>query len=125
MSTKPEPGVGALDKFKLALALATIAGGIVAYNYYPDQSLLLRVTYVLLGTVLAVIVAMQSEPGRELWRFIQGSRVELRKVVWPQRQETMQTTLAVIVFTLVMGVFFWLLDMVLLWATQALTGRGS
>jgi len=64
-------------------------------------------------------------PGKELWRFILGSRIEVRKMVWPNRQETMQTTLAVFVFVLVMGVFFWVLDMFLLWATRLLTGQGG
>ena len=53
---------------------------------------------------------------------MQGSRVELRKVVWPTREETLQTTLAVLVFALIMGVFFWLLDLSLLALTRRLTG---
>ncbi len=53
-----------------------------------------------------------------LWKFIQGARVELRKVVWPTREETIQTTLVVLVFALIGGVFFWLLDLVLLFATK-------
>ncbi len=58
-------------------------------------------------------------------RFVQGSRVELRKVVWPTREETIQTTVTVLVFALIMGVFFWLLDMFLLYATRLLTGQGG
>ena len=56
---------------------------------------------------------------------MQSSRGELRKVVWPTRQETLQTTLTVFVFVLILGIFFWLLDMGLLWITRALTGQGS
>jgi preprotein translocase subunit SecE len=63
--------------------------------------------------------------GKELWRFIQSSRGEIRKVVWPNRQETLQTTLTVMVFALLMGVFFWLLDLFLLWATRLVTGQGG
>jgi preprotein translocase subunit SecE len=51
--------------------------------------------------------------------------VELRKVVWPTREETIQTTVTVLVFALIMGVFFWLLDMFLLYATRLLTGQGG
>jgi preprotein translocase subunit SecE len=68
---------------------------------------------------------MTSGVGRELWRFIQGSRIELRKVVWPNRQETGQTTLVIIFFVIIMGIFFWLLDMLLAWAARMLTGQGG
>jgi len=67
----------------------------------------------------------RTELGRFLWQFIQGSRVEIRKVVWPTRQETTQTTLAVFVFLLVLGIFFWGLDLLLLLITRAITGQGS
>ena len=56
---------------------------------------------------------------------MQGSRIELRKVVWPTRQETLQTTLVVFVAVFVMGIFFWLLDMILGSVTRALTGQGG
>ena len=79
----------------------------------------------LLAAVAAIAVALQSEPGREFWRFMQGARVELRKVVWPTKVETRQTTIAVIVFVVIMGVFFWALDLLLLWITRTLTGQGS
>jgi preprotein translocase subunit SecE len=68
---------------------------------------------------------MTSGVGGELWRFIQGSRIELRKVVWPNRQETGQTTLVIIFFVVIMGIFFWLLDMFLGWAARMLTGQGG
>jgi preprotein translocase subunit SecE len=62
--------------------------------------------------------------GRTLWKFIQGARVELNKVVWPTREETIQTTLVVLVVALFGGVFFFLLDMFLAWVTSRLTGQG-
>jgi preprotein translocase subunit SecE len=68
---------------------------------------------------------MQSEPGRTLWRFMQGARVELRKVVWPTRVETRQTTIAVIIFVILMGLFFFGLDALLGWLAHMVTGRGS
>ena len=70
-------------------------------------------------------VTMTSIQGQRLWAFIQGSRVEIRKVVWPTRAETLQTTLAVLLMVLLVGIFLWLLDMFLLWAIQILTGQGS
>ncbi len=63
--------------------------------------------------------------GRTLWAFVQGSRVELRKVVWPTRQETMQTTLVVVVVIVVMGIFFWALDLGLGALMHAVTAKGD
>ncbi len=122
MSTKTESGPTFLDKTLLALAAAILVGGVVAYYMFPEQSVLVRTIGVLAGIGLAITVAMQSFQGKALWRFIQGSRIELRKVVWPNRQETVQTTIAVIIFAIVMALFFWLLDWVLLLVTQAARG---
>jgi len=66
-----------------------------------------------------------SEPGRELWAYVQSSRVELRKMVWPTRAETWRTTLVVFVFVLMLGVFFWLVDMGLAWGMRHVTGQGG
>ena len=66
-----------------------------------------------------------SAGGREFKQFVIDARNELRKVFWPSRQETWMTTLVVFVFAVVMGVFFWLLDLFLAWATRLLTGQGG
>jgi preprotein translocase subunit SecE len=125
MNTKVDSGPGILDTLKLVLAAAMLIGGVVAYYIYDDASLLLRVAGVIVAFALGALIAFQSEQGKELWRFIQGSRTEIRKVVWPNRQETLQTTLTVMVFALLLGVFFWLLDLFLLWATRLVTGQGG
>jgi len=125
MNTKVESNPGPLDTAKLFLAAVVLVGGIYAYNFYEDESLLLRAIGVLAALVLAIVIVFLTTQGRTLWAFIQGSRVEIRKVIWPTRQETMQTTLTVLVFTLILGVFFWLLDLVLLWGTKILTGQGG
>jgi preprotein translocase subunit SecE len=124
MNTKAESSPGPLDIVKLVLAALILVGSIVAYYYFENDSLLLRVVGVLVALAISVVIAFQTTQGQELWRFILASRVELRKVVWPTRQETMQTTLTVFVFVLIMGIFFWLLDMGLLWFTKLITGRG-
>jgi preprotein translocase subunit SecE len=80
---------------------------------------------VLASLGVGMLVALQSVQGQAFWQFVQGSRVELRKVVWPTRQETLQTTLVVFVAILAMGIFFWVLDWILGSVTAALTGRGS
>lgn len=125
MNAQTETGASALDTAKLLLAIAVLISGIGAYYYYPDMSVVIRAGGVLASVVIAIVIVMQTAMGREMWQFIQTSRVELRKVVWPNRQDTTQTTLAVIVFVIILGVFFWGLDMGLLWVTKTLTGQGG
>ena len=114
-----------VDTIKIFLALAILIGSIVAYYYYANESALLRAVGVLVAFGLSVWVAFQSVQGQTLWKFIQGSRVELRKVVWPTREEAIQTTGIVLLFASIMGVFFWLLDLFLLWFTTLVTGQGG
>jgi preprotein translocase subunit SecE len=114
---------GALDIIKLLIAAVMLVGGLYGYYYYEnDVALPLRVLMVLGGAGLGIGIAMMSTQGHRLRAFIQGSRVELRKIVWPTRAETSQTAIAVFVFTLVLALFFWALDSGLLWVTQKLVG---
>ncbi len=125
MDTKADTGSTPLDTLKLVVAGAVLLGGLVGYYYYADIATVIRALGVLVAFGLSVVILLQSTQGKALWRFINASRVELRKVVWPTRDEAIQTTIAVFVFTLIMGVFFWLLDMFLLWLTRLLTGQGG
>ena len=114
---------GVLDTLKLLLAVAALVGGLYAYYYYEaDIAQAYRVLIVLGGTIAGIGIAMTSAQGNRLWHFVQGSRVEIRKVIWPTKQETTQTAIAVFVFTLIMMLFFWALDSGLLWLTQELVG---
>ncbi|HXV40802.1 MAG TPA: preprotein translocase subunit SecE [Steroidobacteraceae bacterium] len=118
-------GVGIIDASKLVLAAAALVGGVVAYYLYPEQAQVLRVLMVLGGLVLGLVLLYSSQPGRELWSYVQSSRVELRKMVWPTRQETWRTTLVVFLFVVALGVFFWLVDMALAWGARQVTGQGG
>jgi len=80
---------------------------------------------VVAGLLLAALVVAMSAYGRSLKQFFLDSRVELRKIVWPTRQETLQVTVAVFIFVIVAGLFFWLVDLGLAWATKALSGQGG
>lgn len=125
MSTKTEQKPSVFDTLKLMVAGLLMVSSLVAYYYYAEYSQLLRVVGVVVATGLAIGVGMATLPGRNLWSFIQGSRIELRKVVWPTREEAFQTTIAVFVFVLIMAIFFWVLDLLLLWATRTVTGFGG
>ena len=114
-----------IDTVKLLIAAGLLLGGLYSYYYYLQVSLPLRVLMVLGGLLVGTAIAMTSFQGKRLFSFIQSSRIEIRKVVWPTNQETSQTTIAVFVFTLVMGIFFWGLDSFLLWLTRTLVGSAG
>ena len=118
-------GVAVMDALKLVLAAAALTGGIVIYYWFGDQPAVIRVLAVLAGLIVGLVLLYWSQQGRLLWEYVQASRVELRKMVWPTRQETWRTTLVVFVFVLALGVFFWLVDMLLAWGAKHLTGQGG
>jgi len=118
-----EPGTA--DKAKLAAAALIVLAGVAGFYLLANQAGWLRWLVVVAGLVLAGVVAALSRYGVEFRRFVELARVELRKIVWPNRQETGQTTLVVFIFVIVAGLFFWLLDLALAWATKALTGQGG
>ncbi|MGA0099562.1 MAG: preprotein translocase subunit SecE [Steroidobacteraceae bacterium] len=126
MSEQAEKGGPTIvDSAKLVLAVATLLAGIVGYYWFPAVPVAARLLMVLAGLGLGAALLFWSAQGQVLWQYIQGSRVELRKMVWPTRQETVQTTLVVFVFVILLGIFFWLVDMLLAWATRYLTGQGG
>jgi len=96
-------------------------GAIGAFYYYADQLLLLRVIGLLVAFIVSALIASRTTLGKAAWAFIRESRTEIRKVVWPTRKETAQTTMFVIVAVVIMGIFFFMLDMLLGWAVRALT----
>jgi preprotein translocase subunit SecE len=125
MTEQAENGARALDIAKLVASVAIMVGGMAAFYVLGNVPLAARWLIVFGSLAAGIALALQSAQGREFWQFVQGSRVELRKVVWPTRQETMQTTLVVFVAIVALGVFFWLLDMLLGAITRTLTGQGG
>lgn len=111
-----------LDVFKLLLAIAILIAGIVGFYYYEAESQLYRVLGVVFMAGVAIAISSTTNLGQNLIGFGREARMEVRKVVWPSRQETVQTTLMVIVAVIVIGIFLWLIDMLLAEAIQMLTG---
>ncbi len=109
----------------MSLSVLAILGGIWAFYWFDDQSLVLRVALVAAGVVAGLGLAWLSWYGREFWQFALAARVELRKVVWPEREETIKTTYVVFIFAIAMGVFFWALDWILTALTRLLTGQSG
>lgn len=125
MTDKTEAVGSGLDTVKLAAALLLLAGGIYAFYYFAAYSLLLRVIALLAVAGGAAAIAVQTLPGRQLIQFGGDVRTEVRKVVWPTRQETMQTTLVVLAMVLILGIILWVFDLVLMSILRFLTGFGG
>jgi preprotein translocase subunit SecE len=113
------------DKIKLALALMLVAAGLGAFYFLADQALVLRILAVLAGLAAAVAVMWTTPMGQSAFSFSRESLAEARKVVWPTRKETIQTTGAVFALVVVMGLFLWVVDVGLLWLVQMLMGRSA
>ena len=111
------------DRFKLVLAVLALVAGVVGYYYLGDKTLLVRVLVLLGALVVTVAVAMQTDLGRAAWGFGKEAQIELRKVVWPSRKETVQVTLMVVVLVIAVSIFLWFVDWGLLAAVKALTGQ--
>lgn len=125
MTSKPEAEIGRFDTLKWAFAVLLLVGAVVAFYWYHEQLLAIRVVGLLLALAVSVFIVSGTQLGGTVIGYLHDSRTELRKVVWPTRQETLQTTLAVFLMVTIMGVFLWLLDMLLLWGVRVLTGQGS
>ena len=110
------------DGIKWLIVVALLAAGIVGNSYFADQSLLYRVLALVALAVVAGLVALQTTKGAAFWALVKGSRTEIRKVVWPTRQETVQTTMIVVVFVILVALFLWGLDSFLGWLVSLAIG---
>ncbi|MDR2614514.1 MAG: preprotein translocase subunit SecE [Candidatus Accumulibacter sp.] len=104
-----------IDKLKFTLALALVVAGLVGFYVLDGQPLILRVLSVLAGVIAGGLVAWFSTPGRQFAGFVNESITETKKVVWPSRKETVQTTGIVFAFVVVMAIFLWMTDKSLEW----------
>lgn len=113
------------DKIKLLVAVLLVIAGVAGFYLFADAPTVVRVLLVIGGLVLAGVVAGLSAPGRQFFRFALDSRDEAKKVVWPTRKETVQMTGVVMAFVVVMAVFLWAVDGILLWLVKLAMGQGS
>jgi preprotein translocase subunit SecE len=125
MTEQVQQSATVLDTAKLVAGGAILAAGIAAFYLAADWPIWLRWIIVLAALVVGMLVSLQSAQGRTLWAFVQSSRVELRKVVWPDRQETLQVTIVVFVMIVVLSLFFWALDSLLGFLTRWLATGGG
>ena len=122
MTTNATTEAGIVDWLKWICVWALVAAGVGGNWYFQDESLLLRALAVVALGVVAGFVALQTERGQRAWTLAQEARAELRRVVWPTRQEATQTTIIVLILILVFSLLLWGLDSLLSWIVQGLIG---
>jgi len=111
-----------LDGLKWLIVAALVAVAVVGNSYFSDESLLYRVLAIVALAAVAGFVALQTSRGASFWALVKGARTEIRKVVWPTRQETVQTTMIVVAFVLVVALILWGLDSFLGWLVSLVIG---
>jgi preprotein translocase subunit SecE len=116
---------GGADVARLVIAVVLVIAGIAAFYWFDSASIWIRWAAVVAGLVLGIGVVATSAYGRAVVQFVLDSRGELRKIVWPDRRESIVTTGVVFAFVVAGGGFFWLVDLILAWATRHLTGQGG
>ena len=132
MNTQAEPTTPVVDIVKQVFSVVFVVAGVAAFYYFStDHSYFkeVRLLYRVLGLVVIVLMVLgmmlTTDLGRTVWSFVLESRQEVRKVVWPTREETMRTTLLVFAMVFIVGLILWLLDMFLFWGVRYLTGQGG
>lgn len=113
------------EKLKLAFSLLLLAAGLVAFYVLSDQALVLRLLALMGGLAAALVLVWKTVPGQTAVEFARESFAEARRVVWPTRKETLQTTAAVFALVVVMALFLWMVDAALMWGVKVLMGRSA
>ncbi len=122
MNAKVETQEFRLDGLKWLVVTTLVAAGVVGNAYYSDMALLYRVLALVVVMGVAVVVAVKTAKGHAFWELMKEAQVEVRRVVWPTRQEVNQTTLVVVAVVLIMAVILWGLDSLLGWLASLIIG---
>lgn len=122
MNSKAQETNQALNSVLWAFAAALIVAGVYGNNYFGGESLLYRVLGLLVVALVAAAIALQTTQGKAFWELLKGARIEIRKVVWPTRQETVQTTLIVLAVVILAGMILWGFDTLLGWLVSMAIG---
>ena len=111
------------DKVRIALAVLLVVAGLAGFYFLSDSPAIVRVLSVLVGLAAAAGVLWTTAPGKQFFVYAQESHEETKKVVWPTRKETIQTTGVVFLFVVTMALFLWAVDSSLLWIVKRLMGQ--
>ena len=110
------------NKSYLMLSIGVLITGMILFYYFSDVRLFYRVVGIISVVIFSAFIAYQSDFGKLVYSYVTDSKVELKKVTWPTKQETTQTTLGVIFIVIIVGILLWLFDMLLGWAIGTLYG---
>lgn len=125
MNTQVEASASVFDVVKQVFSVVFVVAGVAAFYYFSEVSLLYRVLGLVVIMLASVGMMLTTGIGHNVWVFVTESKQEVRKVVWPTREETFRTTLLVFGMVFVVGLILWLLDMFLFWGVRLLTGQGG
>lgn len=112
-----------MNKLKLGLVFFFLLAGVVGYTYLSESAMVVRVLSVLGGLLFAVVIARYTTQGQNFYAFCRESSEETKKVVWPNRKETLQTSGVVFAFVIAMALFLWLIDAVLMSIVKLTMGQ--
>lgn len=123
MSTKAEStSTNHLDVVLWLVVVAIVAGGIYGNMAYASVTLLYRALAGVAIAGVAAAIILQTQQGQAAWNLAKEARVEVRKVVWPTRQETTQTTLIVVAVVILVALMLWGIDSLLSWGVKGVIG---
>ncbi|MCL1078548.1 preprotein translocase subunit SecE [Parashewanella spongiae] len=122
MTTNTENQSNPLDIVKWGIAIILLAAAIIGNQMYSEASVLVRAGGVVVAFAIAGVIALQTAKGKQALEFAREAHIEVRKVIWPTRQEALNTTFIVLAATAILAVILWLMDMVLLEIVNFITG---
>lgn len=125
MNTQVEASTSVFDVVKQVFSVVFVVAGVAAFYYFSEISLLYRVLGLVVVALVVVGLILTTGLGRDVWSFVLEAKQEVRKVIWPTREETVRTTLLVFAMVFIVGLILWLLDMFLFWGVRFLTGQGG
>ena len=124
MNTQAEAQTPVFDIVKQVFSVLLVVAGVAAFYYFSEVSVLYRIIGLLVVALVVLGLMLTTNLGRSTWVFFLESKQEVRKVVWPTREETTRTTMLVFAMVFTVGLILWLLDMFLFWGVRLLTGQG-
>ena len=125
MNTQTETATSVVDIVKQVFCVVFVVAGVSGFYYFSEIQLLYRVLGLLIVALVVLGILITTSVGRTVWGFMLESRQEVRKVVWPTRDETMRTTLLVFAMVFVVGLLLGVLDKILFEGIRLLTGQGG
>ena len=124
-TTSTESHTSSFDVLKIIVAIALVLAAMSGFYYFSEESFLYRVLGLLAVVGVAVAIALTTHSGKNLIGFMGNAKTEVRKIVWPTRAETIQTTLVVIFMVTLLAVFLMIVDSILAWLVKLFLGTGG